>query len=91
VVFLLGAKMIDAVCHTSLDEYKCVKWPTKFVALPRHRERVEGVRFGPGPGTHPVLYVVGITHKMGKPEPGEYEGKPYIEVELHHVFVHFRP
>lgn len=77
---------IKAVCHTNLDEFKHVAWPTKFVAVPQKGDCVAGVRTGGGgPGTHPELYVAGVTHKMEDPRKGGrvLEGEPYILVELH--------
>ncbi len=41
-----------------------VDWPRLFVAVPRLGDGVQGNRTGPGPGTHPVLYVCAITHRV---------------------------
>ena len=55
--------MIHAFCRTNLDEFKMVEWPKLFVEVPRLGDGVEGKRTGPGPGSHPVLYVCAITHR----------------------------
>jgi hypothetical protein len=69
--------MIHGECKTNLDEFKSVRWPDQFVALPRVGDSVMGVRYGPGPGSHPVLTVVGVTHCMANKDI------PCIVVELH--------
>lgn len=71
--------MIEAACRTNLDDYQREKWPTEFVALPRLGDWVEaesGVR----------LRVVGVTHRMDRPGPGQCGASvPVIEVELHRI------
>ena len=67
--------MIDATCHTNIDEAKSEKWPTKFVALPREGDWVESAN-------GKVLRVCKVTHAMTK---GSFNSsqKPIIRVELH--------
>lgn len=66
--------MIKGTCFTNLDGYEQVVWPTKFVAVPRIGERVEGKQLD----RIPTLKVVGVTHRIG-----DRDGEPCIAVELH--------
>lgn len=63
---------IEGYCHTNLDEYRRLSWPTQFVAVPRLGERVESSEKG---AYQRSLKVVGVTHAI-------YDGHPFIRIEL---------
>ena len=70
-------EFIGGFCTTNLDDFNRVKWPTRFVAVPRIGERVEGYVDGRRDASLlRSLRVVGVTHLNG------VEG-PCIRVELH--------
>jgi hypothetical protein len=64
---------IPGYCFTNLDEYKRLKWPTQFVAVPREGDLVESNDSGLSSRS---LKVVRITHAVNS------QG-PYVRVELH--------
>lgn len=65
--------VITGYCFTNLDEYRRVKWPSQFVAVPRVDECVESIE-----DSFPMrsLKVVRVTHAINSTGP-------YIRVELH--------
>lgn len=78
--------MIKAYCRTNLDDFKQVTWPDRFQCVPRIGEQVEGLRTGSGPGSHPRLRVVAVTHMMQQSKlsgSATLGWEPVIEVELH--------
>lgn len=61
---------ITGYCFTNLDDYRQVKWPNRFVAVPRVGECVESMDKGC------YLKVGRVTHAVNS-------SGPYIRVELH--------
>lgn len=73
--------MIKGYCHTNLDGYERVVWPTVFAAVPRIGDRVTGVS---GSERH-SLKVVGITHEetLQNGNGSFMEQTPILSIELH--------
>ena len=78
--------MIKGSCHTNLDEYDYIRWPSVFAVVPSIGDRVESIC------RTKILKVVGITHGQGKTDEVELGGGmggiaskvyPKIKVELH--------
>ena len=67
--------MANGYCHTNIDDFKQVEWPTEFVAVPRVGERVQG-KCGK------TLKVVQVTHLMRRVS-GYTSEEPCVSVELH--------
>lgn len=65
--------MIEGKCHTTLDGYKQVEWPTQFVVVPREGDLVQSV------DGSKILKVMRIIHAMA---PGS---QAFIKVELNKV------
>jgi hypothetical protein len=65
--------MIEGHCHTNMDGYERIDWPTLFVSVPKEGDWVESLC-----GKR-VLRVVKIKHQQDN-----YQGKkvPKISVEL---------
>jgi hypothetical protein len=38
---LKGDKMINVICHTNLDDYKTLKWPTQLSCRPQVGDYIE--------------------------------------------------
>lgn len=78
----MSEQLVRVRCHTAIDDYKSVDWPSWMVAMPRVGDFVEGRR-GEGAGSRPKLRVVAVTHSR---EPESYERQnlvPVLLVELH--------
>lgn len=69
--------MIEGICHTHLDEFKKIPWPTKFCIEPKVGQRVESL-------STPVcsLRIQQITH-CEKTKPNvNIPNEPYLKIEL---------
>lgn len=75
--------MIEARCFTNLDKFKQTQWPTKFAAIPRIGDSVEGKGCGTDEYGHrfdsklrPKLKVTQVTFTE------DNKGNPLVEIEL---------
>lgn len=64
--------MIDATCHTNLDDYDC-SLVKKFVTLPQIGNKVRVLKNG----NKTTLKIVDITHDVNE------KGEPKLLIELH--------